>query len=285
MKTTNRVVTLLLVLCLMLSLAIPAVLASNDATTPYSFDYLTNASLPVANGTSYAKWPFNDAEGQINNKDALNAAYANGTINSTILYHNFSNISNANNGKTYSVSLQAGGISSPAMAGDYLAIKIKSPGAGNYQMTCEYTKNDNNAYVCDIYILPANTAESAISDKSALTSSAKVASVGMASDPSDKTFDFTLGNAEEYMVVFYAAENASKGKAYLRPTKMNFVKVGSSTPAESTPAESTPAESTPVENIPSTGDSSSIVVMAALMIASVSAIALVLLTDNRRKHA
>ena len=302
----KRIAALLLTVCLLLSLGtiVPALAA--ETKVDYNFTYLSSLNLELVKDRDYAKW-YDDATTPSSNVETVTNAY--GTqINSMPLYYSTE--------KPQAIQFSTDGISAPCTKDGFFAFTIKSPGAGTYSMSLViFSSNTATATACNIYVLPADTTEAAIANGSALTESARVAeNVNLkVGDDNVKNRDnlgnFTFEDGKDYIVVFNPTSERN-GNAYVRLTSMSLTKVAGQTPSESTPSESTPSESTPSESTPSastpsastpsastpsastptgsnpsTGENSGIVVMAALVIASFAAVSLVLLTNNKRKHA
>lgn len=191
MKQYKRLLSLLLALCLTLSLAVPTAFAeenNTDNSVTYDLRYIEPAELTYHENQTYCKW---DA-----NKDKLAQAYANNTINSLPMYFNSSN------GPTFSAT----GINYAGFVGDYFSLKIQSPGAtGVYAIDILPYKSSVAARGADVYVLPADTAESAIADGSALTKDALVGNSNLQSNSSTPTSvrigNFIFENSKEYLIV------------------------------------------------------------------------------------
>ena len=285
----KRIAALLLTVCLMLSMGIVPVLAAEaGATETYSFDYYTalingGKSAPER---GYFKW----AHGL----EPLTELYTAGTINSMPIA-----VSSADNKEP---TLTPGYIGlSPAYVGDWVAFKFKSPAtAGTYSVDVAWFGNTYNARSCGVYIFPA-----ADDINGNVNNNTLVGAVDLKNEDLKGTAgNITLEASKEYIVVFKTLKNWNDNESLtigdkntyggIRLVSMNLKAAGNtpsastpseSTPSASTPSASTPSASTPTGSNPSTGENSGIVVMAALVIASFAAVSLVLLTNNKRKHA
>lgn len=216
MQITKRTLALLLAICLVLSLgaAIP-VLAEEPTEVEYSFQYQNAVTFPTLSSG-------NASLSKSENVAALNDAYAANAINSTCFYWTTYNKPN----------ITAKGFYANAYCGQWAAFKIQAPAEGSYQVTVEHYSSTKSPEVCNVYILPGDTASDSIA--SMLTEDYCIGSTDL-NDKSaleqDIGYFIADADAKEYIVVFYAAKDYNGSETTNVATPFNLVSL-TMTPAE-----------------------------------------------------
>ena len=191
-------------------------------TTPVSTNP-TNPGVEVVDGewkifhSSLADLSYNDkGESQLSEQmETMNALYASGALNVAPYAWKTDAYVLLNNGSadTTSQFLFNGIKIQKATIGDWLALKIKSPGSGYYSVTVDFWYlNANNALEMDAYLLPANTAAanvgSMLTEENKLGTGTILSSTSLNSAVSARFTtgaDMTAG--QEYILVIQAAKD------------------------------------------------------------------------------
>ncbi len=133
------------------------------ALTAAEETYAAMMALAVEVKTEYAFYnsvvdvPLGETIDPARNIDAYAAAYAQGTINNYFIGANSrADIPYIYNSGTWS------GLRHYSKVGDWIAVKLASPGAGKFDIALNYYANVNNAKEVSFYLLPGTTAVDAI---------------------------------------------------------------------------------------------------------------------------
>lgn len=220
MNLCKRTFALLLVLCMVVPMCLFHVSAAN-AKVEYKFAAPTLNLKYENNGLAETA---EDGE----NMKLLKAAYKDGTINflpvgyksaqnNPLYLHSQSNYSN---GKTCSTPYDGLKANTKTM-GDWYAMKIKSPGDGNFKITVNSFSHSGTAQGIAVYILPGDTALANIDSK--LTAANLYGDVNakggssaykkVISNDCDKTFSAKASDGE-YIVVFKTTKANSASTDY-----------------------------------------------------------------------
>ena len=212
MKTRNRIITLLLAACLLLSMGAVSVWAAETAvaekTVEYSFQYKEEVTLKTTSSGT-AKWS------EARNITALGNAYADRIINSMPAYWN---LDVCGQPTAYTADK---GIIANAYVGDWVAVKIKSPGAGRYAVAVTPNGDSGSAQQCNVYIYPGNTEQTVVSaevsayreNQTDLTVGTFIGNLNLNINNAPTTIgypEFTKNT--EYIVVFQAAQSGLNTK-------------------------------------------------------------------------
>ena len=231
MKTSKRISALLLALCLVLGLTVPAVWAEEATVVEYNFDYYAKVQeikgegkLPEGN-TAHASYGNYASLGNTELISEIQGYYADGSLNwsyekqykrrNTNAYrfglyvYSQAYTNKSTNYKDY------GFMRFNAQEGDWLAFKIKNPGKNTtWSLALKHPTVNGGAEICNIYILPVGTdintaidSQQAVGEvrfyNSSSTSGNDVPNIAMST--SDIGL-WTSGEAEEYILVLYAAK-------------------------------------------------------------------------------
>jgi len=248
MNLCKRTFALLLVLCMVVPMCLFHVSAAN-AKVEYKFS---------ATGLSYMDNGLAEVEAGGSNMAVLEAAYNNGTINflpvgyksalnNPLFLHSQSNYSNGKTCNTAYDGLKA----NTKTLGDWYAMKIKSPGDGNFKITVNSFSHSGTAQGVAVYILPGDTALANIDSKLVAanlygdvnTKGGSSAYKKVISNDCDKVFSAKASD-EEYVVVFKTtkANSASTDYGYLYVEGITLTESNGSTVTPPTPT--TPATPT-----------------------------------------
>ena len=154
MKTIKRSFSTALIACLLLSLLVPTALAATtiaQKVIEYSFkDYLpvvfeTDSNIALGQKSDNGSVP-ND------NYNTAMETYADNNINSACMYWSSEYVSGSGNPAVPTAIDK--GISLAAYVGDWLAIKIKSPGAGEFKVGVRPFSDSSAPKGCNVYVLP-----------------------------------------------------------------------------------------------------------------------------------
>ena len=224
--TLKRVLAVVLTLSILLSLGLSAVLVSaaeyGDASVVYNFDYYEAIAPESAAGAQFEipavqtqnKELYESENSAVNwMYTAINANYPGQTT-----FTQFVTAEKAEHGYGF--------LRVRAIEGDWIAFKIKNPGAGVEQsITVTHPGSKNGAGVASLYVLPANTEDigAAIKSTPAIGSvSFYDKSVGSAETPKVDVKEtilqgtWTPGNDAEYILVLEASKmHESASSAYL----------------------------------------------------------------------
>lgn len=202
----KRALSILLTVCLLLSFAAPAVLAEDSAeearVVTYDFDLGASTTLTGFAGKALS----NDHASGKKIPEMLQSYYADGTLNWNVE-------ALADGLAESSVMFRAApqGWRIIAADGQWLAVRIKNPGAGTYDLSLKrgmsYASNGS------VYILDGSTTDIA----KAIAAEKPVAEIEYSyeGDASVSLGKYTFGDAEEYIVVFKAT-----GRFYLAALTM-----------------------------------------------------------------
>ena len=205
----KRALSVLLMVCMLLSFAAPAVLAEENAEEPrvvtYDFDLGASTTLTGFAGKALS----NNHESGKKISEVLKDYYADGTLNWSVE-------ALADGLKESEAMFRAApqGWRISAEDGEWLALRIKNPGAGTYDLTLKrgMTSKSNGA----VYILDGSTTDIA----NAIAAEKPVAEIEYSyeGDASVSLGKYTFGEGEEYIVVFKGS-----GRFYLAALTMTAV--------------------------------------------------------------
>ena len=249
MSNMKRMLALLLMLCMVIPMCL-----INVSAAKLSVDYKFYDESVETNekGVSAFLPTGDDAEASKAAMDILNAKYdtnkalplsTNASISKGMHIYN-GQYTLDTTGKTYCLGIN------DVKAKEWIAIKIKSPGAGTFDGTVRFYRNAGTKAYVNVYILPGNTTDIG----SALTAANRYVTGfstyaglqnGLHEMPFDKQFQAD-GNSSEYIVVFQMDSmwnNETKARFYLDGMKLTESTGGSNTPTPTTPTPTTPPAS------------------------------------------
>ncbi len=133
----------------------------------------------------------------------------------------------------------------------YVAMKIQSPGTGEYQVTVDYMVHKYGAKKGSIYVLPGDTTDiaGALAKAQAIGSlnyDNGAASGTSAAEPGRDTLDnfVKMEAGQEYLLVFQA-EKIGRSNSYMYISKLTMTKKGLQTPADILPDRAPEPEEVP----------------------------------------
>jgi (2Fe-2S) ferredoxin len=196
----KRALSILLMVCLLLTFAAPAVLAEESAAgagteetrvVTYDFDLGVSTTLPGFSMKSLAN-PHVETGKAVS--DAISDYYADGKLNWKV-----EALATGLDPKNVMFRSAPQGWRIPAADGQWLALRIKNPGAGTYDLSLKRGMS-NKSSMGAVYILDGNTTDI----PAALSAGKPISEVNYQYDD-DATVPigkYTFGDAEEYIVVF-----------------------------------------------------------------------------------
>ena len=163
---------------------------STKVETNYSFVYIPPLEFPEGADNLFIE----DTQIAI-----LADAYEKGIISSTY-------IGDIDDTKMPNYDVNQLSINYSATYGQWIAFKLRSPGTGKYDITLNFSKNNNNTKECSVYILPGDTSLADID--SALTSAEAVGAANLRDDAEiAKIGSYSFEADKEYVVVFKATKD------------------------------------------------------------------------------
>lgn len=244
MKQHKRFWSLLLVICMVTSMLVPAVWAADPATYTYDFDYRSFKEDYL-----------------VNIKDDIAAEYDKAGSQQNWKLEEESNIVEGNANATY-YRAHAGGYQSKSgidleylrvytNVDGYIALRVKTPAAGNYQVSLTYGRSKYGAANSTVYILDKDTTNIAEAiagaDASKIIGDVSYAHTAASTDPATKADtwltpreteakpimcnttvgSWTADGQEEHILVFKAtAKSESYDVAYMYPTALTLTSNG-----------------------------------------------------------
>lgn len=248
MNVRKRITTLLLTICLVLSL-VPAVSAADETQAEYNFDYYAfvaemeaeiegadglpagNTNVNGSNIGNYASLASTDLTDEIENY------YESGDLNWKFLSSGYGDGATGMKAFIYSKEFNKSGrvlykdngfARATVIESGWIAFTIKNPGAGEWSVSLEHLTSNGGAELSNLYILDASgiNADNAKSTiPAALAAADAVGSVRFYNSASTQSADapnvktstsqvglWTFGTAESYIVVL-RTEEAHEGKA------------------------------------------------------------------------
>ena len=215
MKTIKRSFSTALIACLLLSLLVPTALAATtiaQKVIEYSFkDYLpvvfeTDSNIALGQKSDNGSVP-ND------NYNTAMETYADNNINSACMYWSSEYVSGSGNPAVPTAIDK--GISLAAYVGDWLAIKIKSPGAGEFKVGVRPFSDSSAPKGCNVYVLPIEKENPITAEQlsAVLENTTAVGNITLTSTSKKQTagsFVFEEGY-DDYLVVFRSTLGKSGG--------------------------------------------------------------------------
>ena len=195
MKTRTRLSALLLALCLIVSMMIPAVSADAvvaEKTVEYSFNYHASVTLPSLDSNYNAKLS------NANNLNTLNSAYGSSIINST--YFDAS--------VTPSVRTTKPDVYCATKLNGWIAYKFKAPGNGDFSIFVLPYRDGSNAEGCNVYVFPVENVTTVKSVEDNLTSdNLTKADLNLYTKDSLNAGTYSFISNKEYIIAFKATKD------------------------------------------------------------------------------
>ena len=207
-NTLKKVLALALVACTLLGLIVPIALADGE-TVIYEFYQTKYAGKALSTNHSAIAERYELSK---EHADYINWKYESSSYT----------LSNTDMFRSQETSLRLG-----TKAGGWVALRIKSPGPGVYNITLKSGGGYHGAAEGYMYILE-NTSDIAGATATAtpVIDNINWCASESKTDYSSKTVQHTFGNAEEYIVVFYAKTKSSNSNyAYMYPSALTMTKV------------------------------------------------------------
>ncbi len=255
----KRILSLLLTLCMLISVLPPVVFASTDSGTELqpvevTFDFtLDQSSLTNSSGASFAGGSLLGTA----NQGAIAGHYANGDLNWNYAYNNAASFQTS--GNTAQAMLMIGGGSNPWTGlrfgvkvtengsskypiGHWTALTVNMEAAGQYDLTLNYMTRAGGAGAGEIYVLPGTYASADAIDAALLTAQ-KLGPVDFSSTSKTAAESSAkLGKAEfaagENTVVFkatgYRTGTTNEAYLYLRSLEAVLADTTQTEPLEQT---------------------------------------------------
>ncbi len=199
----KRITAFALMLCMLLSVMPPVVIAVEGEQQPqsvtYDFSIEQNATLTHGSGASFAGASF----GTASVKTAVDNYYADGTLNWNYISHNCNSVMFAG---SWGQGMRLNGEN-----GEYVALKIKAPGTGVYKLTVNHLQRTDGTDGA-VYILAGDTADVAAALASATavgTYNSYAATNGSTTTATDLTQLVTFEAGQEYICVLRIVEDST----------------------------------------------------------------------------
>ena len=279
MKTATRFLAILLTLCLVLSMGVLMVSAE---TSTIEYKFYDKSVAANEKGVSAFLPEGDDAAASKAAMDILQANYAtnkflpvgtNATSSKGI--HIYSGTALGGNiGDNYALGIN------DALEGEWIAVKIKNPGTGSFDVTTQFYRGAQTKAYLNVYVLPGNTTDI----NSALTSQNRYASqkstyVGFSNGANTFEWDKKLEtNAEdgEYIIVFQIAEFYHASSAQTTKARMYIGGITLTGEVQSSGSEPTvptvPTEPSQPDAPSQTGETAPIALFAMLVLISLAAV-------------